>query len=367
MASIRTRPRKDGSTAYQVLWREDGQPQHETFDDEDGAATLKKFLDANHNRYALAEKAALASKASGPTVAESVEAHLATLSGVTSRTPADYETIARLHIIPQLGDRRTALVTHRDIVAWVNAQQKEGAAPKSIANRHGLLYSVFATAVKDKVRDDNPCTDVRLPRKSRRRTDRQLIEVEEWKAILAQIPEDRRPVFKVLAGTGMRWGEATALRVGSLHRGVLYVEEAWKRDGDRKFYMGEPKSEAGVREIPIDTALAGELEAGARGRGADELLLLHPDGHRLVHQTEYERVWVPAVKRAVAAGDVRFYHPIKDLRHSHGSWLAAAGVDLETIRDRLGHESIKTTADVYGHVSSKVHRAAADTVGRLLG
>ncbi len=39
-----------------------------------------------------------------------------------------------------------------------------------------------------------------------------------------------------------------------------------------------------------------------------------------------------------------------DLRHSHASWLIAAKVPLPAIQGRLGHESITTTVDRYGHL-----------------
>jgi integrase len=45
---------------------------------------------------------------------------------------------------------------------------------------------------------------------------------------------------------------------------------------------------------------------------------------------------------------------IHDLRHSHASWLIAAGVPLPAIQRRLGHESITTTIDRYGHLAPEM-------------
>lgn len=50
---------------------------------------------------------------------------------------------------------------------------------------------------------------------------------------------------------------------------------------------------------------------------------------------------------------------IPDLRHTHASWLIAAGVPLTVIQRRLGHESIKTTSDLYGHLAEDADAAAA--------
>jgi integrase len=37
------------------------------------------------------------------------------------------------------------------------------------------------------------------------------------------------------------------------------------------------------------------------------------------------------------------------LRHSHGSHLLASGVPLPAVSERLGHSSVRVTADVYSH------------------
>ena len=41
---------------------------------------------------------------------------------------------------------------------------------------------------------------------------------------------------------------------------------------------------------------------------------------------------------------------VHDLRHTHASWMIAAGVDLFILQRRLGHESITTTTETYAHL-----------------
>ena len=66
------------------------------------------------------------------------------------------------------------------------------------------------------------------------------------------------------------------------------------------------------------------------------------------------RTWAKAVKASVGLP----CHP-HDLRHSHASILFKPGVHPKTIQVRLGHTSIRTTMDIYGHLYEGVDEAAA--------
>jgi integrase len=55
-----------------------------------------------------------------------------------------------------------------------------------------------------------------------------------------------------------------------------------------------------------------------------------------------------------------------DTRHSHVGWLIEAGWHLYAIQQRIGHESIKTTFDVYGHRLSHGDTDRIDALDRML-
>ncbi len=69
------------------------------------------------------------------------------------------------------------------------------------------------------------------------------------------------------------------------------------------------------------------------------------------------RVWYPAVRESV--GEPMRPH---DLRHTHVALLIAEGEDPYVISQRLGHASIRTTYDVYGHLFEGRDREAADAL-----
>jgi len=57
---------------------------------------------------------------------------------------------------------------------------------------------------------------------------------------------------------------------------------------------------------------------------------------------------------------------LHDARHWYATQLVAAGTDLNTVADQLGHSSPAFTLAVYGHSDSTRARAAADAVGAVL-
>ncbi len=54
------------------------------------------------------------------------------------------------------------------------------------------------------------------------------------------------------------------------------------------------------------------------------------------------------------------------LRHTHATLLLEAGVDVKTVSDRLGHDNVQTTLELYGHVTSRMRSNAAVRFGSLL-
>lgn len=59
--------------------------------------------------------------------------------------------------------------------------------------------------------------------------------------------------------------------------------------------------------------------------------------------------------------------PLKDLRHLVATELLAAGVDVRTVAGRLGHATPTLTMSTYAAFVPAADRAAADTIGRLVG
>lgn len=380
MASIRTRTRADGSQAHQVLWREGGHrdaPQRsETFDGpgaHDRAVKLRDFLNANGQSYTLAADAYRRAYAEGITVAQAYRAFIADRE-IDGPTAYVYGSHAKTHILPVFGDRAASGITDDEVKDWVKGLTKAGASPRSVRAYHQLLSAVMKWCIESEILDTNPCKGIRLPRPDKTKARGKLIEREDFEDIvLPETPADVQPLVRFLAGTGLRIGEATALTVSDFRpanakrnrRGYVTVTKTWARTAAGGREVKVPKSEASIRDVTVSQALNDELVELCGGRAGDEWLFTHKGGSVRYSWLE-GKVWHPAALRMAdpkrPGGHLRSVPTMHALRHSHGSWLLAEGMDLLSVSRRLGHANIGITANTYGHVTSRTQ----DQMGKAL-
>jgi integrase len=128
----------------------------------------------------------------------------------------------------------------------------------------------------------------------------------------------------------------------------------------RGHHLGNPKTPKSKRTIEISQEVAAILRDRIVGKAPDDFVFITPTGLPLHNADFYERVWTPlmgAIKK-LGVPPFRFH----DLRHTHVSWLIAGGAPLPHIQARLGHESITTTIDTYGHLLP----AGSDLISRII-
>lgn len=399
MASVRARRRSDGTTAWQVLYRA-GDTQHSlTFDNDRGAQEAKRLID----QLGAAEAVAIIEARQGPggespTLAQWCTDYIEHLTGVTEGTRVRYRRYVALNLAP-LGDLPVTALTPSHIARWVNAATKAELSAKTIANRHGFISGALEAAVRARLIASNPCKGTRLPKSTRR--EMVCLTRDELTLLLKYVRPDARDLVLTLAGTGLRWGEATALQARDIDvdHSRLTVARAWKFTGGPERLVGAPKTLRSRRTIALPQQVADVVIARARAASKpDELLFPGPNGGAWKSAAFHSAVWQPAVTFASgedymqrrrdwgppreAEAVLRARQPwrepappgarltkrprIHDLRHTCASWLIQAGVALPVVQHHLGHESIKTTVDTYGHLEPAHLAAAADALTAAL-
>ncbi|MGW3828190.1 tyrosine-type recombinase/integrase [Streptomyces sp. NPDC005071] len=279
------------------------------------------------------------------------------------------------------------------IGAWVNKMLKtkvkrgskvKGMSPETLRRLHGLLSSVLKEAVvaEPPLRHRNPCDLTRLPSNDdwgisddESSDDMEFMTPEEVVGLVQCFPRPSdRMLVRAAYGSGLRWGEISALaarharnpRPGEYE---LRVTRAWKRVPGEEWYLGPPKSKAGRRTVEFTAGLWQELlDYGLATLGKDALLFHDGSGGRLPYTTFYDR-WMTGVGEAKKRGVLPEWKfpTFHDLRHSHVAALLSDRHSLTYVQRRLGHASIKTTSDRYGHLLETAHTAALVTIDRVMG
>jgi integrase len=232
-----------------------------------------------------------------------------------------------------------ASISVQDCRNFVTTQIEAGYAADTCRMTISRLRAMFLRATQDGYIFQNPWEGVKGPPKPRPRP-RYLLPAEV-KRLLASAKAERRLRWAVLAYTGARPSEA--LRI------------TW-RDVDfknRSIRIVNAQKGAGVdanRVVPIIDELMPHLK-----------LAKQESGEVLSGAHNWRRTLKADLQVAGVRADVTPY----DLRHTFGTILAAAHVDLLIIRDLMGHSSIKTT-EIYTHVIPTGHERTSRQVSNFL-
>jgi site-specific recombinase XerC len=390
MASIVERPKKSGDITYQVRWRDgggNGPVQTERFGDRASADTFRQLVELHGQHWppGWVKDKGFVEEPEVPGdvgIIDFANAYVDKLTGIDVRTREDYRREIRIHFALLEHTQHNGLIvpatianlTQDDVSRWVRLEEEgEPAAkgskkkwvrmpadPKSIRNRHGLLYCVVQSAIEATVplRTANCCKSTRLPRVDDETiADMCFLERDEYLRVASEIKDpDARDLADWLVGTGMRWGEASALQVRDVQlsaaRPFVDISRAWKkakRGSPEAFYLGPPKTKKARRRIFLTDSQAAVMRRQITGMGPEKFVFRAAQGGPWRHSNFYNRKWLPAVREAVDKGLPKRPR-IHDLRHTHVAWLVAARIPLPAIQLRLGHESIQTTIDRYGHL-----------------
>ena len=327
-----------------------------------------------------------------PTLAEYADHFLTTIEHTLKYTTyTDYEISFRRRILPALGSKRLDEVTRLDVKTFALALRREGQSVRNVRKTIATLSSLFSEAVEDFHLKGNPATGLRKVFRSPEFHDSDqsqkvhpltreelahLLDTAQRHSIVRgeQVRHPYHahyPFLLLLARTGLRLGEAAALRWGDvdLHGGFLEVRRA--------FVMGRlttPKNKK-TRRVDLSTqlratltecwrdrfervvAIDAEAEAAlaAERAGALDAYVFSPTDRPLDPDNFRRRVFEPLLTTA-GLRKVR----IHDLRHTWASLMIEAGKELHYIQAQLGHHSPSFTLSVYGHLLPRNRRGEVD-------
>jgi integrase len=320
---------------------------------------------------------------------------------VRPRTFADYEGIVRRYLKPELGSYALGSVSPVAIQALYTKMMAPeddggmGLSARSVRYAHAVLHRALQKAVKWRLISRNPAADVvedlpRLEEKEMAAWGKE--EARRFLAAARSRPADPAVVerdghdpnegredrwlalWTVLLSTGLRPGEALALKWTDLEGNNLRIRRTLVRRGGAKGWrFEEPKTDRSRRVVSLPASTVDALRRH-RVRQAEEKLaagVAYEDQGLIFatstgappDQTTLSRRYFRPLLELAGLPRVRMY----DLRHSAATLLLVAGVHPKIVSERLGHSTITLTIDTYSHVMPHMQEEAAAKIEAMLG
>lgn len=401
---------RDGTVSWKVRYRDQNRRNtSETFPDETAATNFATLLDLVGPTAAVAMTYADRPNKDIPDVAQLGRDHIAYLTGIEDGTRDEYLSLWERTWVPLIGGLPVMeeFVTKDAVAVAVNELAKRYSR-KSLANQRGMLSAVLDRGVELGLLTKNVARGIALPIVAGDGEDDEdddedpiqdmhLLTVEEFAILEKQFTYKPYLIMvRFMVGTGCRWGETVVLRKRDFNlrssNPAVRVRRALKRHRSGKVIIKGPKTKKSRRTVTLPRELLPQLIELTANLGENDLVFQTPTGGMIRHSNWWTYQWRPAVIRARrcanhteagcrcaggrksrckvhpgnqmppacgCAGTISITPRIHDLRHTHASWLLAAGVPVHVVQARLGHKSIQTTVDTYGHLLPDAQLAAA--------
>ena len=279
-----------------------------------------------------------------------------------------YRTLLTVHLIPAFGEQVLTQIAPQDVQGFLaRCLRDKHLSPKTTNSLLTLLKGVLTRAEDWGYLRENPAKRVKPVRSDPKEMG--FLRPDELRRLIQHADEPFRTLFLAAALTGMRRGELLGLQWGDIdwHNSIIHVQRSlyhtlkWELDGNADKHDGwrfsTPKSQRSIRTVAMSPKLrvALELHRLQCPRSQHDLVFCTKDGQPMHAENMIRREFLPALSRAELRR-IRFH----DLRHTYTTLLIAQGENPKLIQAQLGHASIETTLDRYGHLLPDSHQHLGD-------
>jgi len=263
-------------------------------------------------------------------------------------TRASHGSNVKAHLLPTFGKTRLTEMSPIQIMDLLKSKSASGLKPKSLLNVYVLLQKMLNLAVSLDLLNSNPVQ--RVPKPKVERIEKPSLSPSQVRSIAEQMPEALKALVVLLYLTGVRIGEALALKWSDVdfEKSRLYVRRSIWRGKEQT-----PKTEKSIRAKHLVSGLKEALQ-----RHRDLCQETEPENYVFANGAgkSYDpddlrrRELYPAMDRAgIERRGARSYG-FHLFRHSAGSQMQEVTGDLKQTQSFLGHSNIGTTGDVYVHL-----------------
>jgi integrase len=288
-----------------------------------------------------------------------------------------YQRTIQAHIVPAWQGKRLNEILRADVVNLVLKKSSEGLAPLTIRYIKAVISSIFSFACEEGLLSTNPAVKLgKFIQKTDKKEKISFLPKEDVSRFLELTQKDfpkYYPFMLCAFRTGMRLGEILALAWEDVdfERNVIEVRRSYSGG-----YFSTPKSRK-VRFVDMSEQLKDVLQKH-RGcllhRFKDQLPICNVEYNEksrevvhLVFPNKYgkpmdganlkHRIFYKIIQKA-GIPHFRFH----DIRHTFASLLLQQGAPLHYVKEQMGHASIQTTVDIYGHIIPGSNRDAVNSL-----
>lgn len=287
-------------------------------------------------------------------------------------------SIFKNHILPSMGKYKIEKVNVQTCQKHVNEWFKKLQKYRSVKS---YAAKIFDYALTLGVITDNPMKRVTMPKSMETPSEDNEVNYytkEQLIHFLKCLENENNykayALFRLLAFSGMRKGEALALHWNDLNFkvGEIRINKALASGEDNQLYIKTTKTKGSIRTIKMDKVTMDILEDWKKRQKQDYLKLgintLQPK--QLVFSNERNeflqltktRKWILQVQDKFNLMKITTH----GLRHTHCSLLFEAGASIKEVQDRLGHNDIQTTMNIYTHVTEKAKETTVEKFAAYL-
>lgn len=300
---------------------------------------------------------------------EYVEEWLASKASISESTLNGYTLHLRLYIQPHLGHLKLHEITTAKVQAAYNSLRESGLSPRTIEYAHTVLRQALKKAITLGYLVRNPTEAAERPAKVEREST--ILSPEQMVALFnSERHHKLYPLWLVMLDSGLRPGEALALKWSDLEGDTLRVQRVLARTpkGGSQLIERKAKTKKSLRPVTLSRSVLEVLKEHRRTQLQD-MLAAGPNYVRndfifaakrgsFLDPNNVRNRFKAALRRAKLPETVRLY----DTRHSHATALLNAGVNLAWVSSRLGHSSSRVTEAIYAKVMPEAHRQMAETM-----
>ena len=266
--------------------------------------------------------------------------------------------IIDLKILPYFGKKSINSITPADIRKWQNELMSQGYSQTYLRTINNQLTAIFNYAVKYYDLKNNPC------RKAGSMGKNQADEMNFWTkeefsdfADSIMDKQDSYTAFTTLFWTGMRIGELLALTPTDINfeEKTISISKSYQRI-KRKDVITPPKTPKSNRIITVPDFLLADIKDYMNSiYGLKDTDRLFPLTKSFIEHEMQRGIKNSGVKR------IR----VHDIRHSHCALLFEMGIAPLEVADRLGHERVETTLNIYAHIYPNKQKHLSDKLEQV--